>query len=290
MIELIRAVWLSFLRGRGLLLAAIVLFALWWVVSGALGMHGTMSVNGRAAPIDDATRAKVALGFSLSCLNLFGMLFVALRGVPMILADADRGGGSFELTAPIGRGRFLAGRAAGLLLVLAALWAASLLMLAAAMRWRLGAVHGNLPAGGAIIFLGQILLAALILFLRLLLSRGWGGLIGLLLWAGSWVLSLDLVEAYLFDIREVPGGFAAWWYPMLEPYLAGEPAGTAAAALRMLMGVFPPVANVQSVGFDIASGGEVFPGLDWRAVPAAAVWVVVLAAGAYLLFRRKDLS
>ncbi len=290
MIELIRAVWLSFIRGRGMLLTCLVLFALWWIVSGALGIEGTLSVDGRAAPVGGATRAKFALGFGLGCLNLFGMLFVVLQGVRLILSDADRGGGSFELTAPLSRGGFLAGRSAGLLLVLAALWTVSLLMLAGAMKWRLGTIHGNLLAGGAFIFLGQILLGAMVLFLRLLLSRGWGELIGLLTWAGSWFLSLDIVEAYLFDVEASPGGTTSWWYPMLEPYLVGAPAGAVAEGLRLLVRVFPPVANLQSVGFDIAAGGEVFPALDWQSIPVAIVWSVLFASGAYLRFRKKELS
>lgn len=290
MIELIRAVWLTFLRGKGMLLTGLILFSLWWIVSGALGLEGTMLVNGRAEAIGDGTRAKLALGFGLGCLNLFGMLFVVLQGVALILSDADRGGGSFELTAPIGRGRFLVGRAAGLVLVLAALWAVSLLMLAGAMKWRLGTIHGNLLIGGAIIFLGQILLGSLVLFLRLVLSRGWGELVGLLVWAGSWFLSLDIVEAYLFDVKEPPGGASSWWYPMLEPYLVGAPAGPVAEGLRFLMSIFPPVANVQSVGIDLATGGEVFPALDWRSIPVAAAWCAVLAAGAFLRFRKKELQ
>jgi len=291
MTHLVRSVWLSFLRGKGLILTGLILFALWWVVSFALGMEGSLSVNGRAAaPIGEETRARLAVGFALRCLNCFGMLFVVLQGVRLLLGDADRGGAAVELTAPIGRGRYLLGRSAGVLLLLTILWALSLALLAGAMKWRLGAVHGNLLAGGALILVGQVLLGTLVLFLRLLLTRGWGELIGLLLWGTSWLISLDLLEMYLFDVGGSPGGTASWWFPLLEPYLAGEPAGPAAAALRRLFRLFPPVANVQSVGIDLATGGDLFPTSDWYSIPAAGIWFVILAGGAYLQFRKRDLQ
>ncbi len=252
-------------------------------------MEGVVAVNGVVSSLDDGARGRLVIGFALRCLNFFLMLFVALRGVGILLSDADRGGATFDLTAPLGRGRFLLGRGIGLILLLAAIWAVFLALLAGAMRWRLGAVHGNLLAGGVILLLGQILLGEAVLSLRLLLGRGWGELTGLLLWAASGLLSLDIVESYLFDTGGSAGG-ASWWYPMFEPYLAGAPAGGAATFLRLLVRFFPPAANVQSVGIDVATGATVFPRLDYQAIPVAAVWCLLLGGIASFLFRRKDLA
>jgi len=253
----------------------------------ALRIEGDMVVNGAPVAIDDETRMGFAVGLGLRVINLFLMLFVLFRGVRLLLGDAEAGCAAFDLTASITRGRYLAGRAAGLTALLAALWLASLLLLAAFLGWRFGVVHASLLPGAGILFLGAVLLTAVAAALRLTLGRGWGAMAGFLIWAGSWFLSLDMVESYLWEVDAAAEG-GGWWMPMLAPFFESRPIGLGAEAARILVRFFPPIANMQSVGLDIAAGKPVFPPGDGLSIPIGAGWILLLGGIAYLRFQRRD--
>jgi len=286
--SLIRTVWLSFLRGKGLLFLLFSMLLLLLMTTALLGVEGMMTVNGQAAPISDALRNDFALGVGLRWINLFGMLVVLLIGPGLVLGETERGPAVFDLTAPISRSTYLLGRSLGLLLILLFYWIASIGVLGGVVAWREGVLHGMLVAGIPIFLLGQLLLAGILLLFRVVIGGGWGAVVGVLIWAGSWLLSLDMLEGYLFDVN-VPLEKAAWWMPLFGPYLEGEPVGLGASAARFVMRFFPPIGNVQSVGLDTALGKTVFPPGDWWSVPVAVVWTLLAFSGAAALFRRKDL-
>ncbi len=255
------------------------------------GLEGSFFWNGEEVAIGEGLRSRVAIGFGLRAIAWFGMALLLFRGPTFILAGADRGGTPFDLTAPISRTRFLFGRILGVLSVFAAIWVAALFLqqLFSPSLLSSGGVGLFRVIGGAILLLlGQVLLLALLLLLRLWLGA-WGAFAALLAWAASWFLSLDLLEAYLFDVRAPAESMGAWWYPLLEPYLAGEPAGFMASVLRGFVRLFPPIANVQSVGIDWALGREVFPDADRLAVPGAVIWSALFLGFADRIFKRKDL-
>lgn len=288
MTALIQAVWISFRRSGGFLFT--VLFFAWLAIlfAAVLNVQGDFMVNGTMLDLNDTMRMNFAVGLGVKSTALFGMLFLLFHGAAMALSDAERGSALFDLTAPISRARYLAGRSLGLLSILAAIWAASLLFFQLLLIWRLGEVRGSLVVGAFLIFFSQAILAGLLILFRLLMRGGWGNMGGLAVWIAGWALSHDLLEAYLFDVG-TESGDGGWLIPLMQPYIAGEPAGPAAALARLVVRLFPPMANAQSVGLDVALGKEVFPSIDWWSLPAGAVWFGIFWGGLFLLFRRKDL-
>jgi hypothetical protein len=252
-ISLTRTVWIAFRRGRGLLFLVFSLLLLGMMTSAVLGFEGILSVNGRAAPISDAMRIDFALGIGLRWINLFGMLIVLLVGPGLLL-----------------------------------FWVASIGVLGGVLAWHEGIVRGTLVAGIPIFILGQLLLLGILLLFRMIVGGGWGAVVGVLIWVGSWLFSLDMLEGYLFDVN-VPAEKAVWWMPLLGPYLEGEPIGPSATAARVLVRLFPPAGNVESVALDVALGKAVFPRSDWWSLPVAVVWMLLACLGVVALFRRKDL-
>jgi hypothetical protein len=287
-ISLTRTVWIAFRRGRGLLFLVFSLLLLGMMTSAVLGFEGILSVNGRAAPISDAMRIDFALGIGLRWINLFGMLIVLLVGPGLVLGEVERGPAVFDLTAPVSRVGYLIGRSLGLVLILLLFWVASIGVLGGVLAWHEGIVRGTLVAGIPIFILGQLLLLGILLLFRMIVGGGWGAVVGVLIWVGSWLFSLDMLEGYLFDVN-VPAEKAVWWMPLLGPYLEGEPIGPSATAARVLVRLFPPAGNVESVALDVALGKAVFPRSDWWSLPVAVVWMLLACLGVVALFRRKDL-
>ncbi len=288
MSALIQAVWISFRRSGGFIFT--VLFFVWLALlfAAVLNIRGDFMVNGAVFDLDDTRRMNFAVGVGVKSTAFFGMLFLLFHGAAMTLSDTERGSALFDLTAPISRVRYLAGRSIGLLSILAAIWAASVLFFQVLLLWKLGEVRGSLIRGSLVIFFSQTILAGLLILFRLLMRGGWGNMGGVVIWMIGWLLSHDLLETYLFDVGTESGG-GGWLIPMLQPYIAGEPAGPAAELARLVVRLFPPMANAQSVGLDLALRKDVFPSIDWWSLPAGAVWFGIFWCGLFLLFRRKDL-
>lgn len=287
MIGAARSVWISFRRGGGFPFFLLVLFLIALAFSAALRVEGSFLVNGKPLALDEESRTRFALGFGLRMFNFFLVCFLLFRGHALLLSEIERGSAAFDLTAPVSRTGYIAGRGIGLIAILVLLWAAAVVLFEALLFWRFGLFSAGLLPGALVFLLGQIVLVGLLLFFRLFIGGGWGAMTALAVLVGSWFLSLDMVESYLFDVP-VPEEGGGWWVSLLLPYLGGEPAGAGAAMLRFLSRVFPPVANVQSVGLDLALGQPVFPAFDRWSIPLAAAWSVLLFAASFRIFRKKD--
>lgn len=287
MSPLIRSVWISFRRGGGLAFTTILFVGVFLLFLAVLRAEGHMVVNGRPVSLGDGTLVGYALGFGLRAVSFVLFLFLLFRGTGLVLGDVEEGSAVFDLTAPISRRRYLAARALALVVILALLWAVAVVAFEALLVWRTGAFRVDLLPGALIFLIAYILFAGLLVLLRLLLGGGWGGIAGIVVWMTSAVLSLDVVESYLFDVK-APAEGAAWWMPMLLPYLEGEPVGAAASLTRFASRYFPPFGNVTSLGLDVSLGRPVFPSLDWWSLPVAVVWAAILWAAAVHWFGRRD--
>jgi len=321
--ELAREVFLVFRRGRGFPLSLLLLAgaaALFWI---ALQATGTFTVNGEPVDLDESARVALAIGLGVRAVSFLILLFLLFHGAGLVLGDAETGRAAFSLSAPISRARYLAGRSAGVLLVVLLFWAAALVLFEILLFSRTGSLRAEIAAGAAVIVLAQaLLLGVLVLFEILLFSRtgslraeiaagaavivlaqalllgvlvlfrlflggGWGAMGALLVWIASAVLSLDLLESSLFAV-DVPENVAPWWLPILQPFLGGEPIGWKADLVRAFVRLFPPIGNATSVGIDLALGRPVFPSFDWWSLPGAAVWGGLVWWGSIRLFRRRD--
>jgi ABC-type transport system involved in multi-copper enzyme maturation permease subunit len=284
---LARSVWITFRRGGGFPFALSLLFgigALFWVI---LQVQGTFIVNGAPALLDDDARISLALGVAVRAVNFLVTLFLLFQGAGLLLGDVESGRAVFDLTAPVSRARYLAGRILGVFLLAFLLTAIPIAAFESILLVRFGSPRAGLLAAGLILLLGQALFAGVLVMLRLLLGAGWGAMGALLVWLGSGLLSLDIVESYLFAVT-VPEGASPWWLPMLRPVLGGEPIGPKAELARAVVRFFPPIANTESVAVDLAAGKPVFPSLDWWSLPIAAAWGALFWFLALHLFRRRD--
>jgi ABC-type transport system involved in multi-copper enzyme maturation permease subunit len=244
-------------------------------------------MNGEEVNFGEAQRASFALGLGLRAVNFFLTAFLLFHGAGLLVGDAEGGRAAFDLTAPVSRAGYLAGRAAGVLFILALFWGAAILLFEVLLLLRFGGLRPGLLAGLPLLLLGQALFAGLLAMLRLYLGGGWGAMGSLLVWLASGVLSLDLIESSLFAVT-VPEGTNPWWLPMIRPILGGEPIGPAAEAARAVLRFFPPIANVESVGIDLALARPVFPSLDWWSVPVAAAWASAIWWVVFRMFARRD--
>ncbi|MBM3319984.1 MAG: hypothetical protein FJY73_04845 [Candidatus Eisenbacteria bacterium] len=285
--ELAREVFLVFRRGRGFPLSLLLLAgaaALFWI---ALQATGTFTVNGEPVDLDESARVALAIGLGVRAVSFLILLFLLFHGAGLVLGDAETGRAAFSLSAPISRARYLAGRSAGVLLVVLLFWAAALVLFEILLFSRTGSLRAEIAAGAAVIVLAQALLLGVLVLFRLFLGGGWGAMGALLVWIASAVLSLDLLESSLFAV-DVPENVAPWWLPILQPFLGGEPIGWKADLVRAFVRLFPPIGNATSVGIDLALGRPVFPSFDWWSLPGAAVWGGLVWWGSIRLFRRRD--
>lgn len=288
MSALVRSVWIAFRRSGGFPFLVLLLVGVGFLFFAALRAEGNLVVNGRPVSLEDGTLVEFALGFGLRGVSFVVVLFLLFQGVGLVLRDGERGSAVFDLTAPLSRGRYLAGRGLGLLTILVVIWAVAVLGFEAALFARFGHIRPGLLSGALVFLLGHLLFASMLLLFRLYLGAGWGAMAGVLVLALSGVLSFDLVESYLFDVP-APREGGAWWLPLLMPYLQGEPVGLAASLARAASRYGPPIGNVLSVGVDVALGKAVFPRFDAVSLPVAAVWTALFAGGAHVVFRRRDL-
>lgn len=285
--ELAREVFLVFRRGRGFPLSLLLLAgaaALFWI---ALQATGTFTVNGEPVDLDESARVALAIGLGVRAVSFLILLFLLFHGAGLVLGDAETGRAAFSLSAPISRARYLAGRSAGVLLVVLLFWAAALVLFEILLFSRTGSLRAEIAAGAAVIVLAQALFLGVLVLFRLFLGGGWGAMGALLVWIASAVLSLDLLESSLFAV-DVPENVAPWWLPILQPFLGGEPIGWKADLVRAFVRLFPPIGNATSVGIDLALGRPVFPSFDWWSLPGAAVWGGLVWWGSIRLFRRRD--
>ncbi|MFH1681763.1 MAG: hypothetical protein ABIH26_14115 [Candidatus Eisenbacteria bacterium] len=278
---------LSFRRGRGFPFAVLLLLgvaALFWIT---LEVRGSYLVNGVPVSLDETTRVALAIGVGIRAVSFLVMLFLLFHGAGLVLADAESGRAAFDLTAPLSRRRYLAGRSAGVLVLVVLFWATALAFFELLLLVKFGSVRAGLPAGAAVILLAQLLFFGVLLLFRLFLGGSWGAMGALLVWIGSAILSLDVLETSLFAVS-IPEEASPWWLPMLRPFLGGEPIGWKADLARAVVRFFPPIGNVQSVGADLAAGKPVFPSLDWWSLLAAFLWGGIVWGASFRLFERRD--
>ncbi|RPJ44289.1 MAG: hypothetical protein EHM19_07015 [Candidatus Latescibacterota bacterium] len=287
MIALARGVLISFRRSGGFPFAVLFLAAiagLFWML---LHVQGSFVVNGETVVMGEAERASFALGIAVRAVGFLSLLFLLFRGAGLILGDAEGGRAVFDLTAPISRARYLAGRSLGVLLIAALLLAVPIALFGCLLLLRGGGLRLGLLPGAAALLLAQVLFAGVLVLLRLLIGAGWGAMGALLVWLGSALLSLDVLESYLFAVA-VPEKVHPWWLPFIQPFLGGQPIGAKAEIARAVLRFFPPIANAESVGVDLVAGRPVFPSVDWWSLAFAAGWAALFWWLSLRLFRRRD--
>jgi hypothetical protein len=285
--DLAREVFLAFRRGRGFPLSVLLLAgaaALFWI---ALQATGTFTVNGEPVDLDENARVALAVNVGVRAIAFLVFVFLLFHGAGLVLGDAETGRAAFSLSAPISRARYLAGRSAGVLLVVLLFWAAALVLFEMLLLSRTGSLRAEIAAGAAVIVLAQVLFLGVLVLSRLFLGGGWGAMGALLVWIASAVLSLDILETSLFAVS-VPENVEPWWLPILQPFLGGEPIGWKADLARAFVRLFPPIGNATSVGIDLALRRPVFPSFDWWSLPGAAVWGGIVGWASIRLFRGRD--
>lgn len=288
------AVFVAFLRGRGALFSLAAIFGITFVCWLLAGMSGEVTLNSETVPMGSEMRGSFSTGFALRAFALFGLAVSFLLVPGWILGDVASGAAAFDLSGPVRRDRYLLGRALGVTLLLAAGWCLMSLAVQAVLLARGGEIRLIVFTGAAVLLLAHLLVSGLITLVRILFprGRGWGLLLAFGLVTTSWVVALDPLEAYLFDIDppDAADWGNAWWYYSLQSFFDGAPAGPRADVARWAVRLFPPIANLLSVGYDVGTGGSVWPRLDGNAVPAGALWCLFFWGLAVHRFKRGDVG
>lgn len=285
MIALLSLMLRSFLRGGGGFALIAVPVVTWLVVRIVAGVEGSVMLNGEAVAIEANRMAGWALRWGLGIANILIALVMLFLALPLAIGGLEQGSGRFDLTAPVSRFRWLANQTLGLGLLLVSFWLLASIGAAVA----LGRFPVSLPSAAAHLALGHLLFIAIAIGTSVAWGYRVGALLTIVVWGGSWIFAHDVVEAYLFDVPAPEEGFAGLWYTLLAPYLEGEPVGFVPSVLRFMAQAFPPIANEQSVGFDIAAGRDVFPTMDARSTLVAAIWCVVSWLLAARTLRKQDI-
>lgn len=210
------------------------------------------------------SRNKILVDLGLSFSSIFSVLTAIFVGIGLVYHEVERKTIYNVLSKPLSRTRFILGRYAGLMAVLAANLAAMMALLSGVLLL-FGGFTWRIFAAAGFIYLEVAVLTALALFFS--------------------SVSSPVVSALCTGAFFVVGRTSATLEEVLAPRLQG-PAGK--GFVNGLYHLLPDLSALDIsnlVAYDI----PVARGFALRAVLYAALWVALLLTAACLAFRRRDL-
>ncbi len=250
------------------------------------GLGGDMELNNQVLAEQSQVGLFISLGFRV--LSIFGALGSIFLGMNAVAGELQNKRAILILTRPISRITWLLGKTIGTWLVVAIDTTVLFVIAYALAAFKIKALLLAPFAGFGLLLFMLLALTLFVTTLSLVLPGIAAGFLGLVTLIVSWIMGLDFLQAYFFQITdyfEKPDSMMA---QIMSQALTKAPSTVSQIVYWAMNIVVPHFGNVLDVAGSVAAGDPVGLSLDWWSLLALAIYSAVLVIlGRYGLSRRE---
>lgn len=280
--------WITFLENiRSITMHVLLIIGLAFIgVFSCCFLGGNVSFNGQQ--LSGLSQVSYFVQVSFVVLTAYGVLGTVFLGMNTLSADIKTNRIVLLITRPISRTTWFLARITGSWLTVAVNTTILFLFVTFFGYSNLGIVSASSFQGFAILLFMLFTLAIFVGSLSLWMPDVSAGFLGIVTFGFSWVMGIDIIQAYFFRIQEYITNNTSEIGQIFDQFYQNEPGAVAKIGYWIAYVVVPHFGNVQSIASKIASLNDVKLSLDWWSFLFLVVYCLILIGLAHITLKRRE--
>ncbi len=275
----------EFVRSKVMIVLLIigVLFVLFFACCSFQG-----SISQQGYELSGSEKANIFLAICFRILAVFGVLGTVFLSMNSLAYEIQSKRATLILTHPISRTDWLLAKTVGTWLTVALDTTVLFILCYGLTIFKLKEFFWQPFAGFCVLLAVLFILTLFVIVLSVLLPAIASGFLTLIIYAISWVMSLDWVQAYFFLIDDYFTKPESSWAGMLAQIIREPPSLAAQIFYWFIYILVPHFGNVQGIGLKITSRSPVGLAMDWWSILFLTIYALLFVVLGHHLLKRKE--